>query len=83
MLFAVLVSCFVFCPLHFLYILETLIYNDQKYQVGRRFTAVTQLEALLAKYHIFNSVIQKLNGSKQKYFLRTLILGITETLSSS
>ena len=57
--------------------LETVIYDEQKCQVVRRFTAVTELERLLAKYHIFNSLIQKLRGSEQKYGLRKLVPGIT------
>ena len=57
--------------------LENLIYDEQKCQVVRRFTVVTQLEKLESKYHIFHSLIQKLRGSEQKYDLRTLALGIT------
>ena len=37
--------------------LKTVIYDEQKCQVVRRFTAVIQLERLMAKYHIFNSLI--------------------------
>ena len=68
---------FCVCPLHSWYMLENLIYDEQKWQVVRRFTAVTQLEKLMTKYHIFHSLIQKLRGSEQKYGLRTLVLGIT------
>ena len=37
-------------PLRFLYMLETLVHDEQKFHVVRRFTALTQLEGLLAKY---------------------------------
>ena len=70
---AFLGSFFVFVS----FTLETVTYDQQKCQVVRRFTAVTQLERLLAKHHNFNSLIQKLRGSEQKYGLRTLVLGIT------
>ena len=73
-----LVSFSVFlCPLRSLYILETLIYDEQKSKSVRWFTAVTQLERLLAKYYIFNSLIQKLRGRKEKYGSTILLMGIT------
>ena len=62
---------FCVCPLHSWYMLENLIYDEQKWQVVRRFTAVTKLEKLLTKYHIFHSLIQEFRGSKQKYDLST------------
>ena len=74
---------FCVCPLRSWYILENLIYDEQKWRIVRRFIAVTQLEKLLTKYHIFHFLIQKLRGSKQKYGLRTLALGITQVTSSS
>ena len=66
-----------FLCLHSWYMLESLIYDGQKWQAVRRFTSITQLEKLLTKYHIFHRLIQKLRGSEQKYGLRTLVLGIT------
>ena len=65
------------CPVRSWYMLENLIYDEQKWQVVKRFTTVTQLEKLLTKYHIFHSLTQKIRGSEQKYGLRTLLLGIT------
>ena len=65
------------CPLRSWYMLQNLIYTEQKCQVVRWFTVVTQLEKLQTKYHVLHSLIQKRRGSEQKYGLRTLVLGIT------
>ena len=46
--------------------LETVIYDEQKCQVLRQFTAVKQLERLLAKYNIFSSLTQELRGIERK-----------------